>query len=42
VQTYGPYFHTDLLDVSRSAEEAAIAAEEIRATGIRFVGTTRC
>jgi trans-aconitate methyltransferase len=41
-QTYGPYFHTDLLDVSRSAEEAAIAAGEIRATGMRFVGTTRC
>jgi SAM-dependent methyltransferase len=37
--SFGPYFYADLDGVSAEAERAAIAAGELRATGIHFVGT---
>jgi SAM-dependent methyltransferase len=36
-----PYFHSDLHRTGESDEQAAAAAGEIRATGIRYVGTLR-
>jgi SAM-dependent methyltransferase len=38
---YAPYFFADLADSSEGAEQAAIDAEEIRATGIRYCGRLR-
>jgi SAM-dependent methyltransferase len=38
---YGPYFFADLGDGSEQAEQAAIDAGQIRATGIRYAGTLR-
>jgi len=35
----GPYFYADLLDTSEQAEQAAIAAGSIQATGIQYSGT---
>jgi SAM-dependent methyltransferase len=35
---YAPYFFADLADSSEGAEQAAIDAGEIRATGIRYAG----
>jgi SAM-dependent methyltransferase len=37
----GPYFHADLDGVEEDDERAAIATGEIRAIGIRYVGTLR-
>ena len=38
---HGPYFYADLEGVSELDEQAAIAAGEISATGIRYVGSLR-
>ena len=38
---YAPYFFADLADSSEEAEQAAIDAGEIRATGIRYAGRLR-
>ena len=37
--TYAPYFFAELGNVAEADEQAAIDAGEIRATGIRYVGT---
>lgn len=39
--TVGPYFYDDLLDADVSAEQAAIDAGTIQATGILYAGTAR-
>jgi len=39
--TYGPYFFADLGGFSEGDEQSAIEADEIRANGIRYVGTRR-
>ena len=36
---YAPYFFAELGNVAEAEEQAAIDAGEIRATGIRYVGT---
>jgi len=41
VYVEGPYFYPDLEGVTREHELAAIAAGDIRATGIRYAGTPR-
>jgi SAM-dependent methyltransferase len=38
---YAPYFFADLADASEQAEQSAIDAGEIRATGIRYAGRLR-
>ena len=39
--TYGPYFFAELAGIAEGAEQGAIDAGEIRANGIRYVGTRR-
>jgi hypothetical protein len=41
VYAEGPFFFPDLEGVTREHELAAIAAGEIRATGIRYAGVPR-
>lgn len=38
---YGPYFFSDLADISEAAEQAAIDAGEIQANRIGYVGWRR-
>jgi SAM-dependent methyltransferase len=39
--SYGPHFFADLMDTTEVDEQAAIDAEQIQATGIRYVGKRR-
>ena len=39
--SYGPYFYSDLAEVSRDTETAAIAAGALQATGIHLTATKR-
>ena len=39
--TYGPYFCAELAGIAESDEQRAIDAAEIRANGVRYVGTRR-